>query len=209
MCFVRNSRAIYGVPRAGDVRPLSAVEETKMDPKPTTIDFDHSLAPTADDDYTLQRYQAFRVAADYVAGALAAHPSVRRVALFGSVASGPRSESGRKRLLHEPKDVDLAVWLDRVGGLDDLRRLSAQALQRLWHEKEFGVAHHQVDIFLLDATGKYVGRLCHFNQCPKHKPECQAERCREVPFLQQQDGFDFDGTGSLRPDRIRILFERR
>src|SRR5437762_3568369 len=163
-----------------------------MDPKPTAIDCDHSLAPTAGDYYTLKRYEAFRAAADYVARALAAQPSVRRVALFGSVASGPRSESGRRRrgLFHEPKDVDLAVWLDRVGDLDDLRRFSAKALQRLWHEKEFGVAHHQVDIFLLDATGQYVGRLCHFNQCPKHKPECQVERCGDVPFLQQHDGFD-------------------
>ena len=182
-----------------------------MDPKPTAIDCDHSLAATADDYYTLKRYEACRAAADYVAGALAAQPSVRQVALFGSVASGPRSgQAGRRRgLFHEPKDVDLAVWLDRVGDLDDLRRLSAKALQRLWHEKEFGVAHHQVDIFLLDATGKYVGRLCHFNHCPKHKPECQVERCGEVPFLQQHDGFDFDGTHSLRPDRIRVLFERR
>src|SRR6266508_635004 len=88
----------------------------------------------------------------------ASHPAVIRIALFGSVASEPRRESDRRRrgLVHEPKDVDLAVWLDRVGDLDDLRRLSARALQRLWHEKEFGVAHHQVDIFLLDAKGKYV-----------------------------------------------------
>jgi len=182
-----------------------------MDAKPTAIDCDHSVAPTADDYYTLKRYEAFRAAADYVAGALAAQPSVRRVALFGSVASEPSSESGRRRggLLHEPKDVDLAVWLDRVGDLDTLRRLSAKALQRLWHEKELGVAHHQVDIFLLDATGRYVGRLCHFNHCPKHKPACQVERCGEVPFLQQHDAFDFDVTHSLRCDRIRVLFERR
>jgi len=183
-----------------------------MDPKPTSIDCDHWPAPSADDYYTLKRYEAFEAAADYVAGALVSHPAVIRVALFGSVASEPRRESDRRRrrLVHEPpKDVDLAVWLDRVGGLDDLRRLSAQALQRLWHEKEFGVAHHQVDIFLLDAKGKYVGRLCRFNQCPKHKPECRAARCGDVPFLQQHDDFAFDSTDSLRPDRIRVLFERR
>jgi predicted nucleotidyltransferase len=182
-----------------------------MDPKPTSIDCDHWPAPSADDYYTLKRYEAFEAAADCVAGALAAQQSVRRIALFGSIASGPRSESGRKRrgVLHDPKDVDLAVWLDHVGDLDDLRKLSAKALQRLWHEKEFGVAHHQVDIFLLDAKGKYVGRLCHFNQCPKHKPECRAARCGDVPFLQQHDAFAFDATDSLRPDRIRVLFERR
>jgi len=182
-----------------------------MDPKPTSIDCDHWPAPSTDDYYTLKRYEAFGAAADYVAGALASHPAVIRVALFGSVASEPRRESDRRwrRLVHEPKDVDLTVWLDRVGGLDNLRRLSAQALQRLWHEKEFGVAHHQVDIFLLDAKGKYVGRLCRFNQCPKHKPESRAARCGDVPFLQQHDDFAFDFTDLLRPDRIRVLFERR
>jgi hypothetical protein len=181
-----------------------------MDPKPTSIDCDHWPAPSADDYYTLKRYEAFEAAADYVAGALASHPAVIRVALFGSVASEPRREVRSEVATSRARTqrLDLAVWLDRVGGLDDLRRLSAQALQRLWHEKEFGVAHHQVDIFLLDAKGKDVGRLCRFNQCPKHKPECRAARCGDVPFLQQHDDFAFDSTDSLRPDRIRVLFER-
>jgi hypothetical protein len=59
------------------------------------------------------------------------------------------------------------------------------------------------------AYKKYVGRLCRFNPCPKHKPECRAARCGDVPFLQQHDDFAFDSTDSLRPDRIRVLFERR
>jgi hypothetical protein len=47
-------------------------------------------------------------------------PSVKRIALFGSVASPPTIEPcGRWRgHIHEPKDVDLAVWLDPVGDLD-------------------------------------------------------------------------------------------
>ena len=50
-----------------------------MDPKPTSIDCDHWPAPSADDYYTLKRYEAFEAAADYVAGALASHPAVIRV----------------------------------------------------------------------------------------------------------------------------------
>jgi hypothetical protein len=51
--------------------------------KPTIRDSDRPL-PVADRDYyTLKRYEAFREAADYVAGAFAAHPAVRRVALLG------------------------------------------------------------------------------------------------------------------------------
>ena len=160
--------------------------------------------------YTLIRYQHFRAAAACVAAEFARMPTVTRVALFGSLASSPRIESERRRRgrIHEPKDVDLAVWLDDVVDLDSLRRLSAQALNRLWHDKEIGVAHHQIDIFLFDATDKYLGRLCHFNQCPKHKPECRAEGCGNTPFLQQHDGFDFDTAESLHPARIQVLYER-
>ncbi len=171
----------------------------------------HQPQPNDDDRYTLRRYEDFRAAAGYVAEAFARVPTVRRVVLFGSVASPPRPESGRRRRghLHEPKDVDLAVWLDDVVDLDSLRKLSAQALNRLWHDTEAGVAHHQVDIFFLDATGKYLGRLCHFNQCPKHKPQCRADGCGKVPFLQQHDGFVFDSSESLHPGGIQILYDRQ
>jgi predicted nucleotidyltransferase len=128
----------------------------------------------SDGRYTLIRYQHFREAAARVAVAFAGVQAVKRVALFGSVASSPAIESryGRRGRLHEPKDVDLAVWLDGVTDLEALRKLTARLLNRLWQDREMGVAHHQVDIFMLDGTGKYLGRLCHFNQCPKHKPQC-------------------------------------
>ncbi len=159
--------------------------------------------------HTLIRYQHFREAAARVAAALGGVPAVTRVALFGSVASGPRIESGRRRRgrIHEPKDVDLAVWLDGVTDLDALRRLTAQALDRLWQDEQMGVAHHQVDIFLLDLTGQYLGRLCHFNQCPKHKPQCRAEGCGRVRFLQPHDGFVLD-PDALAPERLQILYGR-
>jgi hypothetical protein len=82
-----------------------------------------------------------------------------------------------------------------------------RALNRLWEEKEIGVAHHQVDIFLLDITGRYLGRLCSFNQCPKHKPECRADGCGKVPFLRQHDRFVLDAD-ALRPARIDVLYDR-
>ena len=168
------------------------------------------LPISGEDHYTLKRYEVFRAAADYVASAFAEHPAVKRIALIGSVASAPTIEPGRRRSgqIHEPKDVDLAVWLNPISDLDRLRKRAAQALRRLWQESELGVAHHQVDIFVFDAASKYVGRLCRFNQCPKHKPECRVHGCGEVPFLQQHDGFRFDTGESLRPDRIVVLFER-
>jgi predicted nucleotidyltransferase len=170
----------------------------------------HQPSWSDNDRHTLRRYDDLRAAATEVTAAYARVPTVRRVVLFGSVASLPRIESRRRRgRLHEPKDVDLAVWLDAATDLDQLRKLSAHALHRLWQEKEIGVAHHQVDIFLLDASGDYIGRLCHFNQCPKHKPECRVAGCGTVLFLQQHDGFIFDRTEALHPDGVQLLFERR
>jgi predicted nucleotidyltransferase len=162
-----------------------------------------------DDRFTLKRYDDFRAAAESVAVAFEGVPAVKRVALFGSVASTPRIEPGRRRRghLHEPKDVDLAVWLGDVVDLDRLRVMSARAVNQLFEENEIGVAHHQVDVFLLDASGRYLGRLCHFNRCPKHKPECRAEGCGRVPFLRQHDGFVLNAK-ALRPERIHVLYDR-
>jgi predicted nucleotidyltransferase len=164
-----------------------------------------------DDRYTRMRYAHFRAAAEYVAAAFAGIPTVKRVALFGSIASGPRIESTRARArrghLHDPKDVDIAVWLDDATELERLRLLRSRAVNQLWKEKEIGVAHHQVDVFLLDGAGTYLGRLCCFNQCPKHKPACRAVNCGKIPFLRQHDGFILD-PDSLRPDRVQVLYDR-
>jgi hypothetical protein len=53
--------------------------------------------------------------------------------------------------------------------------------------------------------GKYLGRLCHFNQCPKHKPQCRADG--RVPFPQQHDGFAFD-SDALVSEYVEILYDR-
>ena len=164
-----------------------------------------------DDRYTLIRYAHFRAAAEYVAAAFAGIPTVSRVALFGSIASPPGMESTRARArrghIHEPKDVDIAVWLDDATDLERLRLLRSRAVNHLWEEKEVGVAHHQVDVFLLDAASTYLGRLCCFNQCPKHKPDCHAVNCGKISFLRQHDGFVLD-RDALRLDRIQVLYDR-
>jgi predicted nucleotidyltransferase len=177
----------------------------------TTRNHEDDTRIPEDDRFILARYAHFREAAEYVAAAFALLSSVRRVALFGSVASSPKSESGRVRrggsILHEPKDVDVAVWIDHAADLDGLRALRSRAVTELWNDKEVGVAHHQVDVFLVDAAGTYLGRLCCFNQCPKHKPDCRALNCGRIPFLRQHDGFVLD-PDALRADRIKILYER-
>jgi hypothetical protein len=177
-------------------------------PTPREIDEENRLL--------LRRQRDYRLAAEYVAAAFAAFPSVRKVVLFGSVAVPLKKEIPRFRKLrrhreavfHECKDVDLAVWLDDLSILKSLQRARGQALNRLLAEKDAGVAHHQVDVFLLEpGTNRYLGHLCNFGVCPKGKPECRVRDCGAVPFLQRYDKFAFRGDG-LAADRSIVLLDR-
>jgi hypothetical protein len=163
-----------------------------------------------DDRYVLRRYQDFRAAADYVTAALTGVPAVKRVALIGSVALSPTVElTGRRRgRIHEPKDLDLAVWVDSGADLNRLRVEASRAVNHLWDDKRIGVAHHQVDIFLLDGANRYLGRLCRFNQCPKDKPECRVPGCGDVPFLRQHEEFVFHSGTALAATRMQVLYQR-
>jgi hypothetical protein len=169
-----------------------------------------------EDRLLLRRQESFRAGADYVAFAFARLPCVERVVLIGSVAQPLRREVPRFRkfrragvaLWHDCKDVDLAVWVADTGQLESLRKALGRAVNALFAEIETGVAHHQVDVFLLEpATDRYLGRLCHFGTCPKGKPECHVPGCGASPFLRQHDDFVFDPR-SLDPVRSIVLFDR-
>jgi hypothetical protein len=165
----------------------------------------------------LDRQAQFRLAADAVTAALAGVPEVEAVALIGSVARPlwrevPRFQPFRYwdvPVWHECKDVDLAVWLDRLDRLQTLKRPRSVALHRLFEEKQIGVAHHQVEIFILQGEANaYRGRLCSFSQCPKGKRECLVPGCGQDLFLQQHAGFTF-WPDALAPDRIMHLYDRQ
>jgi hypothetical protein len=169
----------------------------------------------AQDRQMLDRQAQFRLAADAVTAALAGVPEVEAVALIGSVARPlwrevPRFQPFRHwdvPVWHECKDVDLAVWLDRLDRLHTLTRARSMALQHLFEERQIGVAHHQVEIFVLQGEATYRGRLCLFSQCPKGKQECLIPGCGRDPFLQQHAGFTF-WPDALAPDRIMLLYDR-
>jgi hypothetical protein len=165
----------------------------------------------------LNRQAQFRLAADAVTAALAGVPEVEAVALIGSVARPlwrevPRFQPFRSwdiPVWHECKDVDLAVWLDRLDRLQSINRARSVALHQLFKEKQIGVAHHQVEIFILQGeVNVYRGRLCAFSQCPKGKRECLVPGCGRDAFLQQHAGFTF-WPDALAPDRILRLYDRR
>src|SRR3990172_6953449 len=87
-----------------------------------------AIAETNED--MLRRQRNFRLAAEYAARAFARVPGVEQVALFGSVAQPlweevPRFSEFRRAgvpVLHECKDVDVAVWLSDLAGVPALRR---------------------------------------------------------------------------------------
>ena len=165
----------------------------------------------------LDRQAQFRLAADAVTAALAEVPEVETVALIGSVARPlwrevPRLQPFRHwgiPVWHECKDVDLAVWLNRLDRLQTLNRARSVALHHLFEEKQIGVAHHQVEIFVLQGTANaYRGRLCPFSQCPKGKRACLVPGCGRDPFLQQHADLRF-WPDALAADRIMLLYDRR
>jgi hypothetical protein len=164
----------------------------------------------------LRRQEQFRLAAEYVAGGFAAVPGVSKVVLFGSVARSLEREAPRYRPLrgtslrafHECRDVDLAVWLSDLTQLRALQRARSDALKRLLEEHNVGVAHHQLDVFILEpGTDRLLGWLCHFTACPKEgKSECLAPGCGSTALLRQFEGFVFDPT-AVDPGRSTVLYE--
>jgi hypothetical protein len=164
----------------------------------------------------LARREQFRLAAQLVAFEFSQISFVERVALIGSVAALPVRERPRRRARHstdltwhEPKDVDLAVWTSALDNLNALRSARSGAVARLFEQTGLGVAHHQVEVFILDATSDhYRGVLCVFGQCPKGKRECLVPHCGEAAFLRQFDGFRFRPS-AIEPRRMLVLFDRR
>ncbi len=169
-----------------------------------------------DNRYRARRHEQFRAAAEYVAATLGRLEEVQRVVLFGSVAAPLRKEPARFRkfrragieLWHDCKDVDLAVWTSGVGALKALQKARSRALADLYRDTGIGVAHHQVDIFLMaPGTDRYLGRLCTYGECPKGKPDCRVPGCGAAPFLKQHQDFVLD-PGSFAEGKAVVLFDR-
>ena len=143
-------------------------------------------------------------------------PAVVRIVLFGSVAMPLKKEVPRFRkfqragikVWHECADIDLAVWVSDLHCLETLRKATIEALKILLHEKNIGIADHQMDIFIMEpGTNRYLGRLCRFNACPKGKPRCHVPGCGATPFLRQHLDFTMSPE-SINPRTTLALYER-
>jgi hypothetical protein len=198
------------------------VDPREHPPEPEFEDWSGDLDPPAHQEITdenelmLRRQGEFRLAAEYVAAAFAQFEAVQKIVLFGSAAVPLEKEVPRFRkfrradqpIFHECHDVDLAVWLTDLTILKSLQRARSQALNDLLAEHEIGVAHHQVDVFLIaPETDAYLGRLCNFGVCPKGKPECLVQDCGAVKFLRRIEGFTFHAD-ALSSAKSITLFER-
>lgn len=149
--------------------------------------------------YLLLQQREFRMAADIVTDAFMAFPDVRAVAVIGSVARKlwkeiPRfSEFRRARIevWHECADLDLAVWIDSQGRLDEMRRALAQSLTAAFKAGTgVSVPSNRVDVFLFEpGSDRYLGRLCRYSTCPKGKPDCRVPGCGTIPFNKVVEGF--------------------
>ncbi len=160
-----------------------------------------------------KRQDDFRLAAQYVAQAFGQISGVEKVVLFGSVACPLQEEKPRYRkyhrlgmlMLHVCKDIDLAVWVNDAGCLNAMRKARSKALNLLLQKHGIGVAHHQVDVFIMEpGSDRYLGRLCTFSQCPKGKPECRVPGCGSTQLLRQHEDFRLHSS-ALMPDRSIIL----
>jgi hypothetical protein len=87
-------------------------------------------------------------------------PGVLRIALLGSLASDKPV----------PKDADVLVTIDTATDLAPLARLG----RRLMGTAQ--TINLGADVFLADAAGRYIGRLCHYRVC-RPRVACRALNC--------------------------------
>ena len=93
-------------------------------------------------------------------------PGVLRISLMGSIVTAKAI----------PKDIDVLVTIDAEMELTKLAR-AGRRLKGTAQTINLGA-----DISLTDATGRYLGRICHYRECHP-RALCQARRCGQRDHL--------------------------
>jgi len=147
--------------------------------------------------YRLKIYDDIKIAANYLIVEFNKDKNVEKIKIIGSISRPLSKEivkSGKykgKLLYHNCKDLDLLIWFSNLNELEKLRKSRFIALNKLLDEKKIGIAHHQIEIFIVDSlTDKYVGRFCFYKKCPNNKIECIQKDCGKVKLL-KKDNEDF------------------
>ena len=168
--------------------------------------------------YLVAHQRDFRAAADVIVAAFIRFSEVVAISVIGSVAKPlwkevPRFREFRRagvEVWHECFDLDLAVWLESLDRLGEMRRAFGLALRSAWNAGTGpSIAEHQADIFLFEpASDRYLGRLCNFNTCPKGKRDCLVPGCGAITFNKVVDGFS-PSADLLATARQSMLYERK
>lgn len=93
-------------------------------------------------------------------------PGVRRISLMGSIVTAKPI----------PKDIDMLVTIDAEMELSKLAR-AGRRLKGTAQTINLGA-----DIFLADATDRYLGRICHYRECHP-RVLCLAQHCGQRDHL--------------------------
>jgi predicted nucleotidyltransferase len=95
-----------------------------------------------------------------------ASPGVLRIALLGSLTTDKPV----------PSDADVLVTIDAAMDLESLARLGRR-LKGAGQTINLGA-----DVFLADAAGRYLGRICGYRECHA-RALCRAQHCGEWQHL--------------------------
>lgn len=147
-----------------------------------------------EDQRMLKHQEDFRKAARLLTRHLADMDEVQKIVLFGSTALPlwkevpcfSRLRERRIKIYHECHNIDLAIWVTSTARADDMRRLTSHTVNELLdNDVHLSVAHHHFCMHLVDqATGRYLGMVCHYNKCPKQKEACRVPGCGAQKFVQ-------------------------
>jgi len=159
----------------------------------------------------LERQRAFRFAADRVPASLARCRDVEASALIGSVARPLRREVPRFApyrqlrlpIAHDCKDVDLAAWVSRVDGLDELRRARAVPATRLSPSAAMG-RRCMKSKFSCSSLAQTAISVDFFGKCPAGKRDCLTAGCGQHQFLKQHDDFSFWPQATAEGAAVRL-----
>ncbi len=114
------------------------------------------------------------------------------------------------RLYHECANIDLAVRVTPPAAADRIRNACSHLVADLNDQEiHLNIAHHTCSVHLIAAaTGRYLGRACHFNRCPKHQPECQAPGCGAASFVRILPWFQLN-SHRLNELNSQVRFQRQ
>jgi hypothetical protein len=91
---------------------------------------------------------------------------VQRISLLGSILTAKPI----------PRDVDVLVTIDAAM---DLTRLARSGRRLMGQAQNINLG---ADVFLVDTTGRYLGRICHYRECHP-RVLCHAQHCGQRDHL--------------------------